>query len=70
MLALGGMHLKHAMQRGICVPTQYLLSDRRKPLKPWIEFLQTFVCAYILDKPKPFITPLGGMNTYVNKIWL
>jgi hypothetical protein len=31
MLPLGGLHGKHAVQRGIWVPTQHLLWDQGKP---------------------------------------
>jgi hypothetical protein len=31
MLPLGGLHVKHAVQRGIWAPTQYLLWDKGKP---------------------------------------
>jgi hypothetical protein len=34
MLPLGGLHGKHAVQRGICVPRQHLLWDQGKPGKP------------------------------------
>jgi hypothetical protein len=37
MLILGGLHERHAVQRGIWVPTQHLLSDRGKPRKTLIE---------------------------------
>jgi hypothetical protein len=37
MLPLGGLHGKHAVQRGIWVPTQHLLWDKGKPRKPLIE---------------------------------
>jgi hypothetical protein len=30
-LALGGLHVKHTIQSGILIQTQYLLQDRRKP---------------------------------------
>jgi hypothetical protein len=30
-------------------------------------FLQLFVCAYDLDKLKPYITHMEGINAYVNK---
>jgi hypothetical protein len=38
MLPLGALHVKHAVQRGIWVPTQQLLWDRGKPRKSLIEF--------------------------------
>jgi hypothetical protein len=31
MLSLGGLYVKHAVQRGIWVPTQHLLWDQGKP---------------------------------------
>jgi hypothetical protein len=37
-LISGGLHEKHAVQRGIWVPTQYLLWDQEKPRKTWIEW--------------------------------
>jgi hypothetical protein len=37
LLPLGGLHVKHAVQRGIWVPTQHLLWDRGKPRKTLIE---------------------------------
>jgi hypothetical protein len=36
-LIFGGLHEKHAVQRAIWVPTQYLLWDQGKPLKTLIE---------------------------------
>jgi hypothetical protein len=36
-LILGGLHEKHAVQRGIWVPTQHLLWDQGKPRKTLIE---------------------------------
>jgi hypothetical protein len=38
MLPLGGLHVKHAVQRGIWGPTQHLLLDQGKPRKTLIEF--------------------------------
>jgi hypothetical protein len=38
-LPLGGLHVKHAVQRGIWVPTQHLLWDRGKPRKTWSQDL-------------------------------
>jgi hypothetical protein len=37
MLIFGGLHEKHAVQRGICVPTQHSLWDQGKPRKTLIE---------------------------------
>jgi hypothetical protein len=37
-LIFGGLHEKHAVQRGIWVPTQHSLWDQGKPWKPMIEF--------------------------------
>jgi hypothetical protein len=37
MLPLGGLHGKHAVQRGIWVQTQHLLWDQGKPRKTLIE---------------------------------
>jgi hypothetical protein len=37
MLTLGGLHERHAVQRGIWVPTQHLIWDRGKPRKTLIE---------------------------------
>jgi hypothetical protein len=37
MLPLGGLRGKHAVQRGISVPTQRLLWDQGKPRKALIE---------------------------------
>jgi hypothetical protein len=37
MLTLGGLHERHAVQRGIWVQTEYLLWDRGKPRKTLIE---------------------------------
>jgi hypothetical protein len=37
MLPLGGLHGKHAVQRGIWVPTQHLLWEQGKPRKTLIE---------------------------------
>jgi hypothetical protein len=36
-LIFGGLHEKHAVQRGIWVPTQHLLWDQGKPRKTLIE---------------------------------
>jgi hypothetical protein len=36
-LIFGGLHDKHAMQRGIWVPTQHSLCDQGKPRKTLIE---------------------------------
>jgi hypothetical protein len=36
-LIIGGLHEKHAVQRGIWVPTQHLLWDQGKPRKTLIE---------------------------------
>jgi hypothetical protein len=36
-LIFGGLHEKHAVQRGIWVPTQHLLWDQVKPRKTLIE---------------------------------
>jgi hypothetical protein len=36
-LMFGGLHEKHAVQRGIWVPTQHLLWDQGKPRKTLIE---------------------------------
>jgi hypothetical protein len=35
-LIFGGLHEKHAVQRGIWVPTQHLLWDQGKPRKTLI----------------------------------
>jgi hypothetical protein len=37
MLTLGQLHERDAVQRAIWLPTQHLLSDRRKPRKTLIE---------------------------------
>jgi hypothetical protein len=37
MLPLGWLHVKHAVQRGIWVPTQHLLWDKGKPRKNLIK---------------------------------
>jgi hypothetical protein len=37
MLPLGGLHGKHAVQRGIWVPTQHLIWNQGKPRKTLIE---------------------------------
>jgi hypothetical protein len=37
MLPLGGLHVKHAVQRGILVQTQHLLWDQGKPRKTFIK---------------------------------
>jgi hypothetical protein len=37
MLPFGGLHVKHAEQRGIWVPTQHLIWDQGKPQKTLIE---------------------------------
>jgi hypothetical protein len=37
MLPLGGLHVKHAEQCGIWVPTHHLLWDQGKPQKTLIE---------------------------------
>jgi hypothetical protein len=37
VLPLGGLHEKHAVQREIWVPTQYLLWDQGKPRKTLID---------------------------------
>jgi hypothetical protein len=36
-VTIGGLHGKHAVQRGILVPTQHLLLDEGKPRKTLIE---------------------------------
>jgi hypothetical protein len=36
-LIFGGLHEKHAVQRGIWVPTQHLLWDQGKPRKTLME---------------------------------
>jgi hypothetical protein len=36
-LIFGGLHEKHAVQRGIWVPTQHLLWDQGKPRETLIE---------------------------------
>jgi hypothetical protein len=36
-LIVGGLHEKHAVQRGIWVPTQHLLWDQGKPRKTLID---------------------------------
>jgi hypothetical protein len=36
-VSMGGLHGKHAVKRGICVPTQDLLWDQGKPQKTLIE---------------------------------
>jgi hypothetical protein len=40
MLTLGGLHERHAVQRGIWVPTQHLLWDRGKPRKTLVELVE------------------------------
>jgi hypothetical protein len=37
MLPFGGLHMKHAVQRGIWVQTQHLLLNQGKPWKTLIE---------------------------------
>jgi hypothetical protein len=37
MLPFRRLHVKHAVQRGIWVPTQYLLWDQGKPRKTLVE---------------------------------
>jgi hypothetical protein len=37
ILSLGGLHVKHSVQRAIWVPTQRLLWDQGKPRKTLIE---------------------------------
>jgi hypothetical protein len=37
MLLLGGLHVEHAVQRVIWLPTQYLFWDQGKPRKTLIE---------------------------------
>jgi hypothetical protein len=39
-LIFGGLHEKHAVQRGIWVPTQHLLWDQAKPRKTLIELAE------------------------------
>jgi hypothetical protein len=39
MLLLGGLHVKHALQRGIWAPTQHLLWDKEKLRKTLIELV-------------------------------
>jgi hypothetical protein len=34
-MSLGGVHVKHAVQRGIWVPSQHLLWDQGKPWSSW-----------------------------------
>jgi hypothetical protein len=36
VLPLGGLHVKHAVQRGVWVPTQHLLWDQGKPWSSWL----------------------------------
>jgi hypothetical protein len=35
VLPMGGLHVKHAVQRGIWVPTKHLLWDHEKPWLSW-----------------------------------
>jgi hypothetical protein len=39
MLQLGGLYVKHAVQRGILVPTQHLLWDEGKPRRTLIDLV-------------------------------
>jgi hypothetical protein len=39
-LIFGGLHEKHAVPRGIWVPTQHLLWDQGKPRKTLIELVK------------------------------
>jgi hypothetical protein len=41
-LTFGGLHEKHAVQRGIWVPTQHSLRDQVKPRKTLIELAGLF----------------------------
>jgi hypothetical protein len=41
-LIFGGLHEKHAVQRGIWVPTQHSLWDQGKPQKTLIELAALF----------------------------
>jgi hypothetical protein len=43
LLLLGGLHVKHAVQRGIWVPTQHLLWEQGKPRKTLIKLFKVFV---------------------------
>jgi hypothetical protein len=38
LLILRGLHDRHAVQRGISVPSEHLLQDRVKPRKALIDF--------------------------------
>jgi hypothetical protein len=55
-LTLGGLHVKHAVHRGIWVPTQYLLWNGGKPRKPLIELAKTEILLYNIYKFSPYLT--------------
>jgi hypothetical protein len=42
MLQLEGLHVKHALQRGIFVPTHHVLWDKGKSRKTLFEPMQTY----------------------------
>jgi hypothetical protein len=51
-LTVVGLHLKHAEQRGIWVPTEHLLWDEGKPRTPFIELAcygDSFTVLYVDD---------------------
>jgi hypothetical protein len=50
-LIFGGLHEKHAMQRGIWVPTQHLLWDQGKPRNTLIELAGRRTSCYLLTSP-------------------
>jgi hypothetical protein len=61
-LIFGGLHEKHAVQRGILVPTQHSLWHQGKPRKPLIEFAGRRTFPHILGlryQPNRLMLPIG-----------
>jgi hypothetical protein len=59
-LIFGGLHEKHAVQRGIWVTTQHLLWDQGKPRKTLIELAAVF---YLKLNSTLYICPYLPGNT-------
>jgi hypothetical protein len=62
LLPLGRLHVKHAVQREIWVPTQHLLRDQGKPQKTLIELAgrRTFRMHLEREKKVSVILMLSG----------
>jgi hypothetical protein len=60
-LPLGGLHVKHAEQSGIWIPTQHLLCDQERPRKTLIELAgrRTF----LMQTEDPISASLSALKT-------